>query len=38
VKEMMPPPERPAGRKLEGDTDTQVKSLVELLRSEARVI
>jgi electron transfer flavoprotein beta subunit len=38
VKEMMPPPERPQGRKLEGDADAQAKQLVELLRSEARVI
>lgn len=38
IKEMMLPPERPAGRKLEGDPDTQVKQLVELLHSEAHVI
>jgi electron transfer flavoprotein beta subunit len=38
VKEMMPPPARPSGKKLEGDADTQAKTLVQLLRSEARVI
>ena len=38
IKEMMAPPERPAGRKLEGDPQTQAKQLVDLLRSEARVI
>lgn len=38
VKEMTLPPARPSGKKLEGDADTQVKELVQLLRSEARVI
>jgi len=32
------PPERPKGRILEGDLDTQVKELVRLLREEAKVI
>ncbi|TVQ86486.1 MAG: electron transfer flavoprotein subunit beta/FixA family protein [Deltaproteobacteria bacterium] len=32
------PPERPAGRKLEGDVDTMVQELVRLLREEAKVI
>lgn len=32
------PPERPKGRILEGDIDTQVKELVRLLREEAKVI
>ena len=38
VKEMSLPKERPVGRKLDGDVDTQVKQLVDLLRTEARVI
>jgi electron transfer flavoprotein beta subunit len=38
VKEMALPPQRPQGRLLEGDPDTQVKQLVELLRTEAQVI
>ncbi|HEY9712379.1 MAG TPA: electron transfer flavoprotein subunit beta/FixA family protein [Chroococcales cyanobacterium] len=38
LKELMLPPERPSGKKIEGDPDSQVKTLVELLRSEARVI
>jgi len=38
IKEMMMPPARPSGRKLEGDPDSQTKELVQLLRSEARVI
>jgi electron transfer flavoprotein beta subunit len=38
VKEMRMPPPRPSGRKLEGDADAQTKTLVQLLRSEARVI
>lgn len=38
IKEMLLPPERPQGRKIEGDTESQVKELVNLLRSEARVI
>lgn len=32
------PPERKAGRKLSGDTDTQARELVRLLREEAKVI
>lgn len=32
------PPERPKGRKLEGDVDTMVKELVRLLRDEAKVL
>ncbi len=38
IKEMMPPPARPQGRVLDGDTDHAVKQLVELLRTEAQVI
>ncbi|MBX9669759.1 MAG: electron transfer flavoprotein subunit beta/FixA family protein [Candidatus Obscuribacterales bacterium] len=38
VKEMKLPPDREQGRRLEGDVDTQVKTLVELLRKEAHVI
>lgn len=38
IKEMLMPPARPSGRKIEGDTETQAKELVQLLRSEARVI
>lgn len=38
VKEMMMPPQRDQGRKLEGDVDTQVKTLVDLLRKEAHVL
>jgi electron transfer flavoprotein beta subunit len=38
IKEMLLPPERPQGKKLEGDIDTQVKELVSLLRSEAHVL
>lgn len=38
IKEMLMPPDRPQGKKLEGDVDTQVKTLVQLLRSEARVL
>jgi len=33
-----PPPERPQGRVLEGDTDAVVAELVKLLREEAKVI
>jgi electron transfer flavoprotein beta subunit len=36
--EMALPPERPAGRLLDGDVDSQVKTLVQLLRTEAQVI
>jgi electron transfer flavoprotein beta subunit len=36
--EMTLPPERPAGRLIEGDPDTQVKTLVQLLKTEAQVI
>ncbi|MBS1956744.1 MAG: electron transfer flavoprotein subunit beta/FixA family protein [Cyanobacteria bacterium SZAS-4] len=38
LKEMIMPPDRPSGKKIEGDADTQAKTLVQLLRSEARVI
>lgn len=38
VKEMALPPARPQGRKIEGDSDSQVKELVSLLHSEAHVI
>jgi electron transfer flavoprotein beta subunit len=38
VKELSIPPARPSGRRIEGDAQTQAKTLVELLRSEARVI
>jgi electron transfer flavoprotein alpha/beta subunit len=38
VKEMALPKERPVGRKLDGDADAQVKQLLDLLRTEARVI
>jgi electron transfer flavoprotein beta subunit len=38
IKEMIAPPARPQGRIIEGDTDTAVKQLVELLRAEAQVI
>lgn len=38
LKEMMQPPDRAQGRKLDGDVDTQVRTLVELLKKEAQVI
>ena len=38
IKEMLMPPERPQGMKIEGDADAQVKELVRLLRSEAHVL
>jgi electron transfer flavoprotein beta subunit len=38
LKELSMPPPRPQGRKIEGDPDEQVKTLVQLLRSEAKVI
>ncbi len=38
VKEIMMPPQREQGRKLEGDVETQVKTLVDLLRKEAHVL
>jgi electron transfer flavoprotein beta subunit len=38
IREMAPPPARPQGRVLEGDVDTQVQTLVNLLRTEAQVI
>lgn len=38
VREVIPPPARPQGRLIEGDADTQAKTLVELLRNEAKVI
>ena len=36
--ELVLPPARPQGRVLEGDLDAQVKTLVQLLRTEAQVI
>ncbi|HND07181.1 MAG: electron transfer flavoprotein subunit beta/FixA family protein [Candidatus Obscuribacter sp.] len=38
IKEMALPPERPQGRKIEGDPDSAVSELVNLLRSEAHVL
>jgi electron transfer flavoprotein beta subunit len=38
LREMRMPPERPAGRILEGDADAQAKELAHLLRNEVRVI
>lgn len=38
IKEMMLPPERPQGRKIEGDADSAVKELVGLLHTEAHVL
>ena len=38
IKEMTLPPDRGQGRRLEGDVDAQVKTLVDLLRKEAHVI
>lgn len=38
LKELSLPPSRPQGRKIEGSPDEQVKTLVQLLRSEAKVI
>jgi len=38
VSNWSPPAERPAGRILQGDTDTAVAELVRLLREEAKVI
>jgi len=38
IKEMTMPPDRGQGRRLEGDVDAQVKTLVDLLRKEAHVI
>jgi electron transfer flavoprotein beta subunit len=38
LREMSLPPARPQGRKIEGDAATQAKTLVELLRNEAKVI
>jgi electron transfer flavoprotein beta subunit len=38
VKEMVLPPARPQGRMIEGDADSQVKTLVDLLRNEVKVI
>jgi electron transfer flavoprotein beta subunit len=38
IKEMTLPPDRGSGRRLEGDIDAQVKTLVDLLRKEAHVI
>lgn len=38
IKEMTLPPARPSGKKIEGDPEAQVKTLIALLRSEARVL
>lgn len=38
VRELALPPDRPAGRVLQGDSDATVKQLVDLLRTEAQVI
>ena len=38
LKAMTMPPERPQGRLIDGDVDTQAKTLVKLLREEAQVI
>jgi electron transfer flavoprotein beta subunit len=38
IKEIKLPPDRPAGRILDGDIDEKVKQLVTLLRTEAQVI
>ena len=38
LKEMALPADRPAGRLIEGDVDTQVKTLIKLLKTEAQVI
>lgn len=38
VKKLSLPPDREQGRKLEGDAETQVKALVDLLRTEAHVL
>jgi len=38
VVEVTPPPERKAGKIIEGDVETAVKELVRLLREEAKVI
>ncbi len=38
LSELALPPERPQGRLIEGDPDTQVKTLIQLLKTEAQVI
>lgn len=38
LKELSLPPLRQAGKKIEGDADTQAKTLVNLLRTEAQII
>lgn len=38
LTEMQAPPERPQGRLIDGDPDTQVKTLIQLLKTEAQVI
>lgn len=38
VKSMDMPPERPQGKKIEGDPETQARTLVGLLRNEAHVL
>jgi len=34
----MMPPERAQGKMIEGDADTQAKTLISLLKTEARVL
>ncbi|MCW5822634.1 MAG: electron transfer flavoprotein subunit beta/FixA family protein [Cyanobacteria bacterium TGS_CYA1] len=38
IKKMMMPPERAQGKMIEGDADTQAKTLISLLKTEARVL
>jgi electron transfer flavoprotein beta subunit len=38
VDNLAPPPPRPAGRKLEGDADAQVKELLRVLHDEMKII
>ncbi len=38
LRELSLPPVRPQGRKIEGDAETQAKTLVNLLRTEAKII
>ena len=38
IKKMMMPPERAQGKMIEGDADTQAKTLISVLKTEARVL
>jgi electron transfer flavoprotein beta subunit len=38
IKEMQPPPPRPQGRIIEGETEEKIKQLIGLLRTEAQVV